>query len=158
MSHSTNNPATDSISPTGGLNVDANSYTATQNIDNAPDILIAATRHTEISSSPLPSPEILKGYAELIPDCPERFMKMVEKEQENRHDNDKSKRVCSQSEISLIRRGQTMAFMLCIIFIGVGVTMGYLGFNAVCYILLAMGMTPVIGLFYNASQNKKKKD
>lgn len=51
-----------------------------------------------------------------------------------------------------------MAFILCIVFIGAGITMAIFGFNAISYVLLAVGMAPVIGLFYNAASNKKQKE
>jgi uncharacterized membrane protein len=36
-------------------------------------------------SSPLPPPDVLKKYAEIQPDFPERIVRMVEKEQSFRH-------------------------------------------------------------------------
>jgi len=39
----------------------------------------------EAHSGPLPHPNILRGYAELIPDGAERVMKMAEKQQDHEH-------------------------------------------------------------------------
>lgn len=50
-------------------------YSVTDDLDRPR----ATMSRTEITQSPLPSPEILKGYAELIPNGAERFMSLLER-------------------------------------------------------------------------------
>lgn len=129
-------------------------YSSTTDINGGQSIILAQS-HTEISTGPLPHPELLKGYNEIISDGAERIMKMAEKEQQHRFENDDAKINCAKSEIKLIERGQIMAFILCIIFIGSGITMACVGYSAICYVLIALGMAPAIGLFYNNSAHRK---
>lgn len=102
-------PDADNLKPISSM--DNSAYSSTQNIGSPQNVILSAT-HTEITSSPLPSPEILRGYNDLIKDGAERFMKMVEKEQENRFDNDRSAREREKSEINLKRREGSL-LLLC---------------------------------------------
>lgn len=128
-------------------NVDATSYSATSNIDTPQGIILSAT-HTEISSSPIPSPELLKGYAELIPDSPERFMRIVEREQENRFENDRTERSRVEGELDLKRRGQLIAFLLVVTFLIVGTILAVKGKDIISYVMFGMTMIPAAALFY----------
>lgn len=127
-------------------------YTSTSS-EPSVGTLLAAT-HTEISSGPLPHPDLMKKYDDIIAGGAERITRMAEKEQENRFENDRANRDEQRAELGLIKRGQTMAFVLCLLFITSGVTLACFGFGAIAYVLLGIGMAPVVGLFYNISHNK----
>ncbi|MDR1934574.1 MAG: DUF2335 domain-containing protein, partial [Candidatus Accumulibacter sp.] len=52
---------------------------------NAPDAqaTLAIHRQQETFSGPIPHPEILKKYAEIVPDAPERILAVFEKDSEH---------------------------------------------------------------------------
>lgn len=69
----------DSLNRASGINTV--SYSTTSDAQGNQNIILSE-RRTEISSGPLPHPELLKGYDEVIKDGAERIMKMAEREQE----------------------------------------------------------------------------
>lgn len=147
MANLGNNSSTDMDVNVNIPQVDTNSYTATSDPETPRGIFLSST-HTEISSSPLPSPEILKGYADIIPNSPERFMRIVEKEQDNRFENDKTERQRVKDELDLKRKGQILAFILVLVFLVVGTTLAVMHQNVISYVIFGMTMVPAIGLFY----------
>lgn len=48
-----------------------------------------------------------------------------------------------------------MAFVPCLIFIAAGVILACCNFGAIAYVLLCIGMAPVVGLFYNMAHQRK---
>lgn len=147
MRASNNNSLSDNDTNINMPNIDSTSYSATSNIETPQNILVSAT-HTEISASPLPSPEILKGYAEIIPNSPERFMQIVEREQENRFKNDSVERDRIKGELALKQSGQRIAFALVLLFLIVGTILACIGQNVIAYVIFALTMIPIVGLFY----------
>ena len=51
--------------------------------------MMSSMQEAEAFSGPLPSPKILKGYSEIVPDAPERIIRMAEKQVQ--HDMQKEK-------------------------------------------------------------------
>jgi len=62
-----------------------------------------------IFSGPLPPPQVLQGYEDILPGAAERILQMAEQEQSHRHafDNELGRSVTRQQE-----RGQVFAFVL----------------------------------------------
>ena len=60
-------------------------------------------------SGPLPHPDIMKGYDELVPGAAERILSMTEKEQSHRHELETR---MVESEIKDGKRGMVFAFIL----------------------------------------------
>lgn len=147
MAPSQNNPSSEKDNHVDIPDVDVASYSSTTNV-GVPQGMLFSASHTEISSSPLPSPEILRGYSEIIPDSAERFMKMVEMEQENRFENDRVERERVKGELDLKRKGQYIAFFLVLVFLIVGIVLAIIGQNVISYVMFGMTMIPVVGLFY----------
>lgn len=147
MANSGNNSLLDKDHNMALPNIDNNPYSSTSDQASSGGIFLSTT-HTEISSSPLPSPEILKGYAEIIPNSPERFMQLIEKEQENKFKNDRSERDKTKAELDLKRKGQTMAFVLVLVFLAIGTTLALVHESVISYVIFGMTMVPAIGLFY----------
>ena len=82
--------------------------------------VISATRY----SGPLPPPELLRGYNEIHPDFADRIFANWEKETAHRHALEE-KAVASEIEneksiSSDVVRGQYLAFLLALAFLGVG--------------------------------------
>lgn len=46
--------------------------------------VVTTEQRLEMYSGPLPHPELLKRYQEIVPDAPERILKMAEKQNEHR--------------------------------------------------------------------------
>ena len=69
-------------------------------------------------SGPLPHPEIMKGYENLLPGCTERIIKMAEEEALHRHSIE-TEIIKMESRDSLL--GVIFAFLLSIFFLGAGV-------------------------------------
>lgn len=64
-------------------------------------------------SGPVPSPQILEQYRLLIPDAPERFMKMAEKNSSHLMDMDKG---ILKAEVTQTRIGQFLGLFINILF------------------------------------------
>lgn len=90
MNLSPNDPsspaASDDVNVTEGYpSVNATSYSTTTGIEDPQgQNVVASFFRTEVSAGPLPHPELLKGYDQIIKDGAERIMRMAEKEQDNR--------------------------------------------------------------------------
>lgn len=136
-------------------NIRTNSYSSTTPA-NGNDSVIVSASITEFSKGPLQHPELLKGYNDIIDNGAERIMQMAEAEQRNRFAKDKAGIDSEKTELSLIKRGQTMAFALCILFVSAGIVLAFLNMHVIAYCLLAVGIAPVIGVFYNSSSVKHK--
>lgn len=67
------------------------------------------TQTLQVSQVPLPAPEDLRKYAEIVPDAPERFFKMAERQAEHRQGLE---RIAVGSNVKLEARGQLFAFLL----------------------------------------------
>ena len=77
--------------------------------------------YAEISSGPVPHPRIAKGWAELVPDAPERFLRMAEIEQQERHAIEREKiRIIgaeARSSAWLGGRAQILGFLLLVVIV-----------------------------------------
>lgn len=60
-------------------------------------------------SGPLPPPELLKTYGELMPDLPERIVAMVEKEQAHKHNRENKTMEYVRNDV---RRGQILGVLV----------------------------------------------
>lgn len=60
-------------------------------------------------SGPLPPPELLKTYGELMPDLPERIVAMVEKEQAHKHNRENKTLEYVRNDV---RRGQILGALV----------------------------------------------
>lgn len=86
----------------------------------ANQVLFSASVATAAFSLPLPPPEVLKQFTELIPDAPERFLAMVEQEGKDRR---KQEAIKLQAEIEdrKAQRAETRRGQYCALAIGLGV-------------------------------------
>ena len=73
-------------------------------------------------SGPLPIPEELAAYNEIIPGAAERILQMAEDEQNFRHDISKD---TNTSTFSAIKRGQIFALIISIVCVSGTVLLGY---------------------------------
>lgn len=128
-------------------------YVETQR-DNSSDTVQygMAVEQFEAHSGPIPSPVVLKGYAEIIPDGPERIMKMAEQQLEH---NMKMEEKGLKAGIRSTYLGQILAFVLAILLIGVGAWLTCLGHETVGSIIFGTCLAGVIGLFIKGFISRK---
>lgn len=151
-----------------GMGVNATSKNVTYNSTNPDNQDVASvsmsTLSVQMNPSPLPSAEILERYAKLIPDAPERFLKLVEKEQDHRFvTEDKitdTNKEIAKGKLAQIKRGQVFGFILALIILGLGTLFVFTGHDTIAYILFVMSLASVIGIFVGKgkdnSTNKEK--
>lgn len=86
---------------------------------------------TSLHVGPLPSPEVLAQYEEVYPGIAERILQMAEREQSERHEQERMtislERENQKSLNSNIIRGQILAFLSVIIISGLCGYFAYLG-------------------------------
>lgn len=97
-------------------------------------------RQSEMTSGPLPHPELLREYDALIKDGAERIMQMAERQQEHRFEIEKS--VTKDN-----KRGQWMGWSLTLLFIGVGTWVTLVGHEAVGVAIFGGSIASIIALF-----------
>lgn len=127
-----------------GIEVPTN---VTKVLESLPDdkrrVIVGALCAIEESSSfrgPLPPPELLKGYEEILPGASERILKMAEKQQEHRMHIEKTivERQTKQSGY-----GQIWGGLLATLFGLIALFLGYKGHDVLAGII---GTTTIIGL------------
>jgi uncharacterized membrane protein len=104
---------------------------------------IVETAVTVVATSyqgPMPPPDMLRQYAELIPDAPERMLALVERQAQHRQTQE-AQLVGSQTRALL--RGQIMGYTLAIFFGCVGAFLAVQGHTTVATVIFA---TTIVGL------------
>ena len=137
--------------PTQFQGIDGTVYSQTSGPDSTQPMVFSALQ-TEITSGPLPHPELLKRYDEIIPNGAERIMAMTEKEQDRRLSRQE---MSLKSSIRSRDRGQFMAFILALIILGIFVLMVFTGNSTSAYVIIGTGCLSVIGLFLDVLKKRK---
>lgn len=100
------------------------------------EAVVMSTRY----SGPLPPPEFLSAYKDILPGSPERILVMAEKEQQHRHDVDDT--VVKSTMLQRLL-GQILGSLLAFFFGGASLVLGLYGHEWLAGIL---GTSTVIGL------------
>lgn len=112
-----------------------------QQLPNESDRRVIEAVVTErMFQGPLPPPEFLAAYKQVLPDAPERIMAMAEREQQHRHNSDDK---MIKGAISQRSTGQVLGFILALLF---GVASVILGLNGQTWLAGILGTSTVIGL------------
>lgn len=93
-------------------------------------------------SGPLPSPETLYQYNQIVPNAAERILAMAEKEIEHRHKIDKK-------TILLIFLGQIFSILLIIICLTIAFIFAIYGYSSISKIIVYLVFGTAISLFAN---------
>ena len=106
---------------------------------------------------PIPSPEVFKGYREVIPDAPERIMKVFELDSQHTRDMQK---LALTAEIKRDMRAQWMAFFIMIASLGLTAATVLLGKSITAGIITGLGtLFLALGvLFVSKSGPNKQKE
>lgn len=105
----------------------------------------------ESFSGPMPHPDILREYKDLISDAPERILQMAEQEQQHRMAVERAmleqnaKNIAEAAKANM--RSQMFAFMLTLFLIVAGVTLTVLGFVAVGLTIFGTTIIGVVTVF-----------
>lgn len=107
----------------------------------------------ESFSGPIPPPQILKGYNDLVPDAAERILRMAEKQSEHRMELER-KVIAEQQRQSA--RGQKIAAVLSVLLIVAAVYAIYEGAYKIAGTIFAVTLIMVVGMF--VGQGRIRKD
>ncbi len=114
---------------------------------------IVAT-HQQVSlerSGPLPSPEELAGYDQVLPGAAERILQTFEKQVEHRHFLERS---AILSGIQARSWGLGLGFCVSIAGLGVSLALGLSGHEVAAGIVAAIDLTALAGVFVIGSQTQ----
>jgi uncharacterized membrane protein len=117
---------------------------------------IVATRQ-EVSlerSGPLPSPEELAGYDQVLPGAAERILQTFEKQVEHRHFLERS---AVLSGIQARSWGLGLGFFISIAGLGVSLALGLSGHEVAAGIVAAIDLTALAGVFVFGSQAQRSE-
>lgn len=123
---------------------------------------IVAHSRTELFSGPIPHPDILKGYNELVPDAAERILKAFEKQSEHREciEKETNKANINLAWANTVERyvGLIFGFIIACIILYLIYILAINGNDTVAGILASATIAAVVGLFLkknNEADNKK---
>ncbi len=120
----------------------------------------------QVTTGPIPSPEILEKYEAIIPGAAERILSMAEREAKHRHQNESKALEANikianvnaktvKSENLLKRRGQSLAVVLYVLSMGVTTYAIYNGMATVASIVGGSTIAFIIGSLLSSIKDKK---
>ena len=102
-------------------------------------------------SGPLPHPEILKKFDEVVPGSAERIIKMAEDQSSHRKDLE---RKVIESDIARSKWGQVLGFLIAIIGLGVSAAVSIYG-NAIAGGIIGVGtLASLVGVFMYGAKTR----
>jgi uncharacterized membrane protein len=116
-------------------------------------------------SGPLPRPEDLKVYNEIIPNAAERILRMAEENAKHRHQLEKfeleTEAGLAKSAIKIESRnsllGLLFAFIICILAIGGGIYTAIIGAHLAGSFISIAALTSLVGAFIVGSKQRSKE-
>ncbi|MEI6286187.1 MAG: DUF2335 domain-containing protein [Bacillota bacterium] len=108
----------------------------------------------EMHIGPLPHPAVFAQYAQVIPDSPERMLKVFE--EDSKHTRDMQIRAL-EAEVSKDKRGQWMAFLIIIATVGLTAFAFYLGTGIGGVLAGLATLILAASSFFGKSNEKNKK-
>lgn len=113
----------------------------------------------EIFSGPIPHPDILRQYENILPGSADRILKMAENQQAHRINLES---LAVPSQLKSNRRGQTFGAIICFAILIVSVVFAYFGMKTYAGILATIILFSVVALFINGkiaiNRDLKEKD
>lgn len=101
-------------------------------------------------SGPIPEPELLKAYNEVVPGLADRIFRMAKDEQEHRF-------LVERRKVRAIARGQYTAFIIVILLIVAGVTCALCGQHVVAGTIFATTIIGTASVFLLGKRTGKEK-
>ncbi len=113
-------------------------------------------------AGPLPAPEILAAYDEVLPGLAERIVRLTEREQQHRHELEKGELAFLQqrahAEATRLSVGQWAGLGLACVLVMAGILFGYLGNHVAMGLVLLPALFEAIGRLVRASRRRRKED
>lgn len=129
---------------------------SSSSVDPQNQVVLTASR-TEISSGPLPHPDLMKGYDIIVKDGAERIMKMAEMQQDNRFRERKEIRETNKTialeKLKYMRRGQKMGFSLALILLALATVFVFTGHDGMAYLLFSVGGVSMVAQFLRSQKD-----
>ncbi|UCH97210.1 MAG: DUF2335 domain-containing protein [Candidatus Aminicenantes bacterium] len=136
-----------------GKLIEPNSELAGSNNEESEKIEKVAALILRKYQGPLPPPETLKEYNEILPDAAERIFSMAEKEQQHHHNTEKK---LVDHEIKKTNKGQNFAFFTALIGIVGAVVCAFLGQVVIGSVVGGSTLVSLVSSFLSSKQEKKK--
>ena len=109
-------------------------------------------------SGPLPTPDILLGYDDVLPGAAERIMRMAEKEQAMVEGDRASARevegIAVRAAVADNRRGQVFGFLVALAAFGTASYLGYLGHGAAAAIVGGGTVVALVTVFVTGRRHR----
>lgn len=119
--------------------------------DNGQEVKLV---HQEAYQGPLPHPDLLVKYEEIIPGAAERILSMAEKEQQHRHQLESE---VIKKEIAQKGRGLNFGFTLALLIIVVGAYLLVIDKSLQGFSLILGSIAMIIApFFFNKNNNQNK--
>ena len=119
--------------------------------DNGQEVKLV---HQEAYQGPLPHPDLLVKYEEIIPGSAERILSMAEKEQQHRHQLENE---VIKKEIAQKGRGLNFGFTLALLIIVVGAYLLVIDKSLQGFSLILGSIAMIIApFFFNKNNNQNK--
>ena len=119
--------------------------------DNGQEVKLV---HQEAYKGPLPHPDLLVKYEEIIPGSAERILSMAEKEQQHRHQLENE---VIEKEIAQKGRGLNFGFTLALLIIVVGAYLLIIDKSLQGFSLILGSIAMIIApFFFNKNNNQNK--
>lgn len=115
----------------------------------------ANLQRTEAFSGPLPHPDHLERYGQIVKDGAERIFKMAETQMDHRIEMEKS---IVQSDIRLSNRGLLYGFIIALVVTGGGTWITLQDKSPVGLIAMLTPLVSIIGLFIYNRQTRSKNN
>lgn len=115
-------------------------------------IAALVVQKAQIFSGPIPSPEILEGYNQILPDAAERIFKMAEKAQDHQMSIEHK---YVDSRVDKIKKGQYFALTLALFGITGAVVCAFLGETTIGAIIGGTTLVSIVPSFIDGVRKKK---
>ncbi|HAF2502209.1 TPA: DUF2335 domain-containing protein [Salmonella enterica] len=106
-------------------------------------------------SGPLPPPDVIRGYDQILPGGAERIFSMAEKEQAHRHKMDST---AVNGAIRKDKRGQWMGFSIAITILAIASVFAWRGNTAFAGALIAIDLIGFVSVFVLGRRASKSDD
>ena len=116
--------------------------------------LVRVSGHISRFSGPLPPPETLEKYNQIVPGAAERIIKMAENQQKHRHDLEKN---VTDSNVSSQKLGLILAFVLAMTAIVGGIWLSAHGKSGAGLTSIIGALAALVGVFVYAKEEQKKE-
>lgn len=121
-----------------------------EEIQENPKAALQLISQTVRFSGPVPQPDDLARYDEILPGAADRIFAMAEKEQAHRHFKERT-------TLDISSRGQWFGFILGIVILAVGGWLLHEGRDAAGYAALISALVALVGAFFYSRSEAKKE-